>query len=309
MKLIRGLHNLPKHWSCAVVTIGNFDGIHKGHQVLINRCIELAKQRQAASVLMTFEPYPHAYLSQNDQFSRLMSLRDKYLMLQTLGIDYLLVLPFNKALAQLSAADFVSTILVKSLKINAVVVGDDFRFGAKRGGDFTYLQSLASRYHYEAVQVLTQSYDHKRISSSRLRDALARGDLELAEILLGRPYCLSGQVVTGDHRGRRWGFPTANIHVSQKKLPLSGIFAVKVAGLSKAKLFGVASVGHRPMYPTQRDLLEVFLLDFDKDVYKQHATVTFLKRLRGEICFSSTDELIMQIKQDVEQSRHFFGLL
>jgi len=307
MKLIHGLYNLPAHWDCSVVTIGNFDGLHKGHQALIERCVSLAKKHKAPSVLMTFEPYPQAYFSNDERIPRLMSLRDKYLSLQAFGIDYLLVLPFNAALAQVSADAFVRDILVERLKIKGLVVGDDFRFGAKRVGDFSLLASYAERCAYDAQQVPTRVHGEERISSSRLRAALADGNIALAEALLGRPYCLSGRIVKGDQRGREFGFPTANVYVGQKKLPLSGIFVVTVDGLEKAALPGVASMGYRPMYPTEKDVLEVYLLDFNKDVYQKQCTVTFLKRLRGEEDFSSEAALVAQIEKDVAETKDFFA--
>jgi riboflavin kinase/FMN adenylyltransferase len=255
---------------------------------------------------MTFEPYPQAYFSHNDRFPRLMNLRDKFLTLKTLNVDYLLVLPFNDALAKLSAEDFIREIVVDRLKTAVVIVGDDFRFGAKRSGDFELLQSLAKQYGYDALEMPTLVFANERISSSRLRMALSDGDLTLAENLLGQPYSLSGQVVKGDQRGREFGFPTANVYVGQKKLSLSGIFIVNVDGLAEKTLRGVASVGYRPMYPTERDVLEVHLLDFDKNVYKKHCTVTFLKFLRDEVNFASEAELIVQIENDVLAARHYF---
>lgn len=309
MKLIRGLYNLPADWHGSVVTVGNFDGLHKGHQALIEQCVSLAKQHQVPSVLMTFEPYPQAYFSNDERIPRLTSLRDKFLMLQTLGIEYLLVLPFNAVLAKVSSEDFVKTILLERLKVKGIAVGDDFCFGAKRAGDFSLLKSYAEKEGFDAIQMPTLKYKAKRISSSSLRLALAENNLVLAEHLLGRMYHLSGQIVKGDQRGREFGFPTANIYMGQKKLPLSGIFVVEVEGLENKALLGVASIGYRPMYPTEKDVLEVFLLDFDKDIYKKHCTVIFLKYLRGEMNFSSEDELIKQIESDVAVARSFFTII
>ncbi|MCB1827949.1 MAG: bifunctional riboflavin kinase/FAD synthetase [Coxiellaceae bacterium] len=306
MKLIRGLHNLPADWSGSVVTIGNFDGLHRGHQSLIAECRSLAKRYDVPSVLMTFEPYPQAFFSNDERMPRLTSFRDKFLVLETLGIDYLLVLPFNASLASLSADDFMQTILLDRLKAKAVVVGDDFVFGAKRSGDFSVLKLFAEQHVIEAIQMPTLKFNNERISSSRLRKALSESDLVLSENLLSRPYALSGCVVKGDQRGREFGFPTANVYVGQKKLPLSGIYVVEVEGVAPQALPGVASVGYRPMYPTEKDVLEVYLLDFDQDIYKQHCHVTFLKYLRGEMQFPSEEALIDQIKLDVDQTRQYF---
>lgn len=307
MKLIRSLYNLPVNWKQVVVTIGNFDGLHQGHQALIQHCCALAKKHKVPSVLITFEPYPQMYFSKDKRIPQLMSLRDKFLTLENSGVDYLLVLPFDAKLAQMTAEAFIRDILVDRLKIKGIVVGDDFRFGAKRVGDFTLLKSYAEQYDYEAQQMPTLLYKNERVSSSLLREALNAGNLDLAEALLGRPYHLSGHVVKGDQRGRDFGFPTANVYTRQKKLPLSGIFVVEVAGIEKKSLQGVASVGYRPMYPTKRDLLEVFLLNFNRDIYKEHCTVTFLKRLRGEENFSSEKELVAQMNKDVVRTVHYFS--
>jgi riboflavin kinase / FMN adenylyltransferase len=304
MKLIRGYHNLPPSCLGAVVTIGTFDGIHQGHQALITACLQQAEKHQTTSILMTFEPYPQFFFSEDRRVPRLMSLRDKYRVLEKTGIDYLLVLPFNADLAEKSAEDFVVTLLMNALKTKAVVVGDDFRFGAKRLGDIGLLKRYSNV--FESTQVPTLVYQGERVSSSRLRQSLISGDLSHAEQMLGRPYSLSGRIVKGDQRGRDFGFPTANIYVGQDKLPLSGIFVVEVEGLAQQSLRGVASVGFRPMYPTEKDMLEVYLFDFDQTVYYQYCTVIFRHRLRDEIKYDTDVELIAQIKQDVDDAQDYF---
>lgn len=305
MKLIRGLHNLPIPWSACAMTIGNFDGLHLGHQQLIERCKSLSKQYSVPSVLLTFEPYPQVYFSNDENIPRLMSLRDKFLELSAFGIDYLCVLPFNQHLATLSAEAFVQSILIDQFHVKAVVVGDDFRFGAKRIGDANLLREIGKQSEFEVEELPTYVYNNERVSSSRLRVALQNGNLSLAEKLLGHSYCLSGQVVKGDQRGRDFGYPTANVYVTQKKLAVNGIFAVTVDGVGAESLAGVASVGYRPMYPTKRDVLEVYLFDFDQDIYQQHCTVRFLKKIRDEMYFDSEKMLIDQIEVDVEQARNF----
>ena len=317
MKLIHGLHNLPSTWSGSVVAIGNFDGLHLGHQQLISACVAMASQHRLPAVLMTFEPYPQAFFSKGSKMPRLMGLRDKYLALQDSGIDYLCVLPFNRALAEQSPEVFVRRVLVDQLKVKAVVVGDDFRFGAKRAGDFTSLEQLGKSCRFETKQIPTCTYDHQRISSSWLRSSLQSGDLGLARHLLGRSYRLSGRVVSGDRRGQDFGFPTANIYVGQQYLPIEGIFVVQVTRLSQQKwgssvelaqpLQGVASVGKRPMYPSEYDMLEVFLLDFDQSIYGEHLSVDFLHKLRDELCFESEAELIAQIEEDVRNTKTYFS--
>lgn len=300
MKLIRGLNNLPVNWKKSVITIGAFDGLHLGHLALINECVALAKKHQSPSVLVTFEPYPKTYFSKDKDLPRLMSLRDKFLVSQDLDIDYLLVLRFDHAIASLSAAQFVESILLKKLGVVGMVEGGDFRFGCDRQGDYEFLTRYAD--YFELIRVNDLELEGERISSSRVRLALLNHELLLAEKLLGRPYAISGQIVRGDQRGGGLGYPTINVHVHQKKLPLSGIYVVYVEGLSKA-CWGVASVGYRPMYPSRRDLLEVFLLDFDETVYTQHCTVSFVNYLREELFFSSEQALIDQIALDVAQAR------
>jgi len=307
MQLIRGLYNLPSDWPACVITIGNFDGLHLGHQQLISECVATAKKLSVPAVLMTFDPYPQAFFSKDKEMPCLMGLRDKVLGLQNCGIDYLCVLRFDAELAALSPEAFVQGILVDQLKVKSLVVGDDFRFGAKRAGDFALLEKLGKSQHFGTQQIPTFTYEDKRISSSWLRAALQSGDLDLAQHLLGHPYCLSGRVVSGDKRGRDFGYPTANIYVGQQYLPIAGIFVVTVSGLKGAPLRGVASIGKRPMYPTHWDMLEVFLLDFHQNIYGQHLTVECHHKLRDEIFFALESELIAQIKEDVKNTEAYFS--
>jgi len=324
MKLIRGLNNLPSSWSSCVLTIGNFDGLHLGHQQLISACVANGKRLSFPTVLISFEPYPQAFFSKDSKDSnmpRLMGLRDKFLSLESTGIDYLCILRFDAALASLSPQDFVQDILVDKLKVKLAVVGDDFCFGAKRAGNFSLLKKLGETASFKAIQMPTFTHDNKRISSSWLRLALQSGDLALVQALLGHPYRLSGHVVSGDKRGREFGYPTANVFITQPYLPIAGIFVVRVLGVGEKVLCGVASIGKRPMYPTGRDMLEVFLLDFNKDtdgqdfhdkdscrqdIYGQHLTVECLHKLRDEICFESEAELLAQIAEDVRDTEQYF---
>ena len=307
MRLIRGLHNLPNNWSACAMTIGNFDGLHIGHQQLLAACVASAKCLNVPAVLVTFEPYPKAFFSKDEKVPRLMGLRDKVLALQNSGIDYLCILPFNAALAGLSAERFVVDVLVDRLKMVFLVVGDDFRFGAGRAGDFPLLEKLSASHHFEATQLKTFLHEGERVSSSRLRAALGEGNLVLARQLQGHDYQLSGCVVSGDQRGRAFGYPTANIYVSQPYFPIAGIFVVRIDGLADVSLRGVASVGKRPMYPSKRDVLEVFLLDFNQKIYGEHLTVTFLHKLRDEMCFESEAALIAQIEKDVAETESYFS--
>lgn len=303
MKLIRGLHNFTKPLAGSVVTIGNFDGLHLGHQRLIETLLKEAKALQLPSVLFTFEPQPNEFFSHDKHVLRLMRLREKVIGLQDLGLDYVLCVKFNKAFASVSAEDFVQHLLVEKLNAKAVVVGDDFRFGQKRVGDFALLESMGEQCGFSATQISTYCVDQQRVSSSRVREALLNDDLASVEHLLGRRFSLWGTVVHGDKRGRELGYPTANMKLHRPVVPMSGIFAVRVMGLSGKPLDAVASLGSRPMFDGDDVLLEVFIFDFDQEIYGHCIGVEFVKKLRDEEKFASIEALKVQMAQDVEQAK------
>jgi riboflavin kinase/FMN adenylyltransferase len=303
MQLIRGQHNLHNRIDHCVVTLGNFDGVHHGHQKLIQCLQDEGLRLQLPTALITFEPQPVEFFSRQPTVPRLMRLSEKWAALEEYQIDYLICLRFNSTLAALSPDAFVSTILIEHLGAKSVIVGDDFRFGAKRTGDFSVLQTLSERYDFKAIEVPEVVVKEKRVSSSRIRLALQEGHMILAEQLLGRPYQLSGKVIHGDKRGRQLGFPTANINLHRKLLPVNGVFAVRVKGLGDASLPGVASIGTRPMFDGDQLLLEVFLFDFDQDIYGVNLQVDIFGKIRDEACFSSIDELISHMHQDVKAAK------
>ena len=305
--LLRSFNQLGSVWQAGVVTIGNFDGLHLGHQQLIERVVQRAKQEQRPSILITFEPLPHEWFAkEHSPPARLMRLREKYYFLRRLGLDLLLVLPFNSSLMSLPAEDFIQQVLYKSLKINHLIIGDDFHFGAKRRGNYQMLQHYAAQYSYTVAQSTAVVYENQRISSTRVREALATGDHNLTLALLGRPYSMIGRVRQGARLGRQLGFPTANIFVQRRVTPVHGIYFVLVRGLSEKLLPGAANIGTRPTVNGNRILLEVHLLDFTADIYGREVEVIFCKKLRCEERYDSLQKLQQAIANDVKQARHYF---
>jgi riboflavin kinase/FMN adenylyltransferase len=307
MEFIRGLLNLkPEHRGC-VATIGNFDGVHTGHQAVLKQVIDKARQLNLPAVVITFEPQPREYFRPEVSPPRLTKLREKLHALEKFGIDRMLCLRFNDYLASLTAEQFVQVILVDGLGVNYLVVGDDFRFGQGRAGDFDFLRQSGERHHFEVANTHSFKVDNLRVSSTRIRQALTAGNLELVEILLGRPYCMCGHVAHGDKRGRDFGFPTANIYLHRHASPIKGVYAVRMLGLPEGPVDGVANVGNRPTVDGTRTLLEVHLLDFQRDIYGAHVDVCFLAKLRDEQRFDSFEALRAQINRDVHNAREFFA--
>ncbi len=307
MELIRGLHNLREHHRGCVATIGNFDGVHLGHQAVIGQLAEKASELCLPTALITFEPQPQEYFAPQASPPRLMRFREKMQALHRYAVDRVLCLAFNDMLAQMPHTQFIEDILVKGLGLRYLVVGDDFRFGRGREGTFSILQEAGQKYGFQVVNMHTFSVAGERVSSTRIREALARGDMLMAEALLGRDYRMSGRVAHGEKLGRQLGFPTANIHLHRKVSPLQGIFAVEVYGLEQEPLHGVASLGTRPTVNGTRTLLEVYLFDFDEDIYGRHIQVSFRHKLRDEERFDSLEVLTVQIKKDVVEAREFFA--
>lgn len=305
MRLIRGLHNLIVPLSGSLVTIGNFDGVHLGHQQLIHCLAKHRDQHQLPIVVITFEPQPKEFFAKQQAVPRIMRLTEKYRVLQALGVDYLCCLYFNDAFASLSAQDFVTDILLKRLNMRVMVVGHDFHFGAKRQGDFDLLRQLAAHQNFEVAQIPPITLDDGVVSSTRLRDALCAGDMSLVTRLLGRPYCLWGKVCYGRQRGRDLGFPTANINLHRDIVPLHGVFVVRAKWRGNS-VDGVANVGVRPTFHGTRVLLEVHLLDFSDSIYGENLQVEFLHKIRDEKRYDKFEALVTQIREDVQQARAYF---
>jgi riboflavin kinase/FMN adenylyltransferase len=290
------------------VTIGNFDGIHAGHQAMLARLAAHADLVGAAPAVLTFEPHPREIFTPDSAPTRLTSLREKLEILRNLGVAHVHVCRFTKAFAALSPEEFVRRILVEGMNAKYVLVGDDFRFGAKRAGDFALMQQLGKTFGFEAEAMHTVEVAGQRASSTAVRDALAGGNMALAEKLLGRPYSISGRVVGGDRLGREIGYPTANIQLKHNKPPVKGIFAVRVQGLDKPDWPGVASLGTRPtVHANGKPTLEVHLFDFNRSIYREHLRVEFLHKLRDEEKFADLPALIAQIDLDAKLARELLG--
>jgi len=306
MEFIRGWHNLkPRHRGC-VATIGNFDGVHIGHQAVIGQLAEKAEEIGLPTQVILFEPQPQEFFQTKTAVPRLMRLREKLQALRRYSVDRVLCLRFNARFAAMEPEEFIQRILVERLGVRYLVVGDDFRFGNKRRGDFDMLVAAGRQHGFQVVNMHTVAIDGERVSSTRIRAALAKADLALAEKLLGRPYRMSGRVAHGDKLGRTLGFPTANIHLHRKVTPIKGVFAVEVFGLNTEPLAGAANIGTRPTVGGTRTLLEVHLLDFNENIYGAYVQVNFLHKLREELRFESIEELKQWIRKDVEDVRAFF---
>ncbi len=305
-KIIRGFHNLPASPQGCVATIGNFDGVHLGHQAVLTQLAMKGDTLKLPAVVITFEPQPFEYFVPEKAPARLTRFREKVEALRCYSIQKLCVLRFNQQLAEMSAELFIQKLLVEGLNVKYLVVGDDFRFGCERKGDFALLQQAGRQYGFQVVNMHTFAIDQDRVSSTRIRNALSSGDLLLAEKLLGRPYRMSGRVAHGDKRGRKMGFPTANIHLHRHKIPLTGVFAVQLFGIDEEPVNGVANIGIRPTIGGNKALLEVHLFDFKREIYGEHVQVFFLHKIRDEQRFESLDQLISQIHKDAEQARQYF---
>jgi riboflavin kinase/FMN adenylyltransferase len=298
MQWYRDLGNAALGKASVVVAIGNFDGFHLGHQQLIKTLKVRSKELSLKSTVVTFEPHPQTYFQPDVRLSRLSSVREKLELLRDYGVERVIALRFNEQLASLSAEDFVRKYLVESLSASHVVVGYDFGFGVGRSGTAEDLQALGDTYGFGVSRVAAVSIDGEKIGSTRVREALKSGDLELAARLLGRPYAISGRVLHGDQRGRTWGFPTANLLVERHNPPLRGVFAVEVGGVEEGLLPGVANLGFRPTVGGDRLLLEVHLINFSGTFYGDRVRVIFRKRIRAETKFESFDALKDQIHKD-----------
>jgi len=308
MELIRGLHNLrDRHLHC-VATIGNFDGVHLGHQAVIGQLAEKAQEMCLPAVVITFEPQPREYFAPESSPPRLTRLREKVEALRRYAVKRVLCLAFNWHLANMTPDEFVQRVLVEGLGVKYLVVGDDFRYGRRREGTFAHLKAEGERYGFQVVNMHSFDVAGERVSSTRIRTELEQGRMQQAASLLGRDYRMSGRVAHGEKLGRKLGFPTANIYLHRKVSPLQGIFVVEVYGLDREPVQGVASIGTRPTLEVDstQTLLEVFLFDFDQDIYGRHLQVSFLHKLRDEEKFDSLDELKLQIGKDVEVAKTYF---
>jgi len=289
------------------LTIGNFDGVHLGHLAMLAQLRQAAERRGVPPCVMTFEPHPREFFAPDKAPTRLTSLREKLELLAAHGVERTHVCRFNYEFARITAQDFIERILVKSLAVRWLLVGDDFRFGARRAGDFVMLKQAAGRLGFEVEAMASVILDGERVSSTAVRTALAAGDVARAARLLGRSYSISGRVVRGDGLGRKLGFPTANVQMKHNRPPLTGIFAVRLHGAAAGPVRGVASLGVRPTVKVQgAPVLEVHALDFEGDLYRRHVRVEFLHKFRDEEKYADLATLTRRIALDVENARNFF---
>ncbi|HVL00743.1 MAG TPA: bifunctional riboflavin kinase/FAD synthetase [Dongiaceae bacterium] len=307
MELIRGVHNLrPRHRGC-VATIGNFDGVHAGHRAIVAQLLQRARAMGLPSVVMVFEPQPREFFAPELAPARLTTFREKYEALASLGVDRVLCVRFDHRISAQSAREFCDNILLNGLGIRHLVVGDDFRFGHDRSGDFAFLQTVGAEAGFSVEHTCTFELAGERVSSTRVRDCLERSDFDLAAALLGQPFFMSGRVMHGQKLGRQLGVPTANLLPKRIRTPIRGVFAVEVAGLGELKR-GVANLGTRPTVNGERVRLEVHLLDFDQDIYGRHMRVIFRHKIRDEKKFDGLGALKAGIRQDIETARAFFRI-
>jgi len=305
MLFFRGLHNIRTFETGCVLTIGNFDGVHLGHKRVLDKLKSKGRTLGLPTVAMIFEPQPKELFDPKGAPARISSLAEKIELLQQEGLDALVCLAFNERLRGLSAEQFVRQVLVDGLNVKALIVGDDFRFGCDRSGDFEYLMASGQRLGFSVEDTRTVEQEGERVSSTAIREALANGELERVESLLGRPFSIAGRVAHGQKLGRTLGVPTANVILKRIKTPLSGVYAVQVH--TQQGIFnGVANIGMRPTVGALKPILEPHLFDFSGDLYGQRIKVVFKKKMRDEKRFNGIEELKAAIYHDIEVTKAFF---
>jgi riboflavin kinase/FMN adenylyltransferase len=306
MDFVRGLHNLrPRHRGC-VVTIGAFDGIHLGHQEMIRVLRERAKEHGLPAVVVSFEPTPREFFSKGAPPARLTRFRERFDALEAYGVDRFICLRFDEQFRSMTHDVFIDRVLVKALGVRHIVVGHDFRFGSD-GGNVATLREAAPAHGFAVSEVPPFELEGERVSSSLIREALERGEMQRAAIFLGRPYRITGKVIQGQQLGRKLGFPTANLRLHRRATPVGGIFAVRASGCGLSNAASVASLGTRPAVNGKELLLEVHVFDFSGDLYRRYLHVDFVERLRDELWFPSMDELVEQIHKDAIQAREILA--
>ena len=305
MKLIRSLDSL--HLAKSVITIGNFDGIHLGHQRLLQQLQQNKIKYELPSVVIIFEPQPLEYFLRHKSHARLMTIRQKLEKFSCYDIDYVVCLKFNPQLANLDAEIFIRQILMQKLNVNHLIIGDDFSFGRNCSGDFSLLKQYADKNQFQLTKIDTMRIGGFRVSSSLIREALATDDFAAAARLLGHRYTMSGKVAHGDRRGRELGFPTANIYLRHNVMPITGVFITKIWGLTKLPLTAITNIGQRPTFTDGRFVLEAHIIDFNRNIYGKRIEVEFLHKIRSESKFSSAAQLTKQIELDILSAKKFIS--
>ena len=306
MKIIRGLLNVKEEHRGSVATIGNFDGVHLGHQKILSEVIARARELNTTSMLICFEPQPKEFFDVYNAPARLTRFREKVQLLRELGLDQVFCVKFDEKARNMTASEFVR-ILTDDLRLSALFVGDDFRFGQDRSGDYSQLQKAGVEHGFSVHNMYTIAVEDTRVSSTRIRESLAGGNFELAEKLLGRPYSITGKVIYGRQLGRTLGVPTANIQLHRYVAPISGVYACEME-LPGSLAQGVANVGVRPTIDdkTPKPILEVYLFDFDGNLYGKTVRVVFRHKIREEKKFDGLDELKAAIAEDIREARNLF---
>lgn len=305
MQLVRTSRSFPfsRVARGSVVTIGAFDGLHLGHQRLLKHVISESARAKLPSVVMSFEPTPKEFFSADQPPARLMRFREKYVALEKAGVDIFYCPRFDSRMKNIDSATFIRQLLVHTLNMSHLVIGDDFHFARNREGNLELLQKVGKTLEFSIEQVSSVVVDGERVSSTAIREALRKGEMLRATKLLGHSYRMSGRVTRGRRLGRELGYPTANVNLLRRQSAVMGIFAVNVHGLDAGPLGGVASVGTRPTFDGVKPLLEVHIFDFDRDIYGRRIQVEFVERLRSEEKFDSADALIKQMHDDAARAR------
>jgi len=303
MELVRGLHNVDRAARGCVLTIGAFDGVHRGHQEMIRVVRTIAASQGLPAALLSFEPMPREFFAKGTPPARLTRFREKYAALCEYGVERFVCLRFDSSLRSMSAAEFIGQVLVEALGARHIVVGHDFKFGRNMAGNVDVLRAAGAAAGFAVTEVPRFEIDGERVSSSLVRTALETGEMAHAARLLGRPYRMTGRVVEGAKLGRKLGFPTANLRPQRRATPLAGVFAVRVSGAGLQNAPGVASLGTRPAVNGKELLLEAHVFDFEGDLYRQLLHVDFIARLRDEVGFPDMDQLVEQMKLDAARAR------
>jgi riboflavin kinase/FMN adenylyltransferase len=306
MEIVRGLHNLRSRHRGCVATIGNFDGVHRGHQRLLAHLLDKSRSFAVPSMLLTLEPAPREFFAGETVPARLTRFREKVKLLEPTGLDQILCVPFNERIANTPAEWIIEELLHRQLDARYVLVGDDFHFGKGAAGDYQMLEQAGRACGFEVSHMDTVSVDGERVSSTQVRECLAQGNFALAEKLLGHAYFIMGRVVYGRQLGRTLGVPTANIQLQRYRAALDGVYAVRVSGLERP-YEGVANIGIRPTVDGKEPLLEVHLFDFERDIYGELITVEFAHKIRDERMFDGLAALKAQIHYDLQTAKEWFA--
>jgi len=308
MEFVRGLHNLrARHRGC-VLTIGAFDGVHRGHQEMIRVLRERSAQYGLPAVVLSFEPTPREFFAKATPPARLTRFRERFDALRMYGVDRFVGLRFDERMRATTHEEFVEKLLVQELGVRHIVVGHDFRFARNQAGNVETLRAYGPGHNFEVTEVPPFELDGERVSSSLIRETLEAGDMSRAAKFLGRPYRITGKVIDGAKLGRKLGFPTANLRLHRRATPIAGIFAVRVSGCGFDAAPGVASLGTRPAVNGKELLLEAHVFDFDGDLYRRYVHVDFIARLRDELWFPDMDALVVQMEKDAREARAILEL-